>query len=119
MALTITSRTVLGKQVDFVVINGNDVIPRNNLSTYDYNIFVEIEALATKNTTTIPAEMATFVLKNGRTAAEIYANFIVDIDEYVAKLERAAVSGNIYNVVDGILGSISDLDDRVTALETP
>jgi len=118
MALTIITRSVLGKEVDFVVIDGDNVIPRNNLSNFDFNIFVEIEAIADEDEVTIPEAMETFVLKNGRTAAEVYSNFIVDVDEYVNKLQRAAVSGNIYNVVDGILDSISDLDDRVTALET-
>jgi hypothetical protein len=62
--------------------------------------------------------METFVLKNGRTAAEIFGNFVVDIDDYVAKLERAQVSGNIYNVVAGLVDDVQALDGRVTALES-
>jgi len=117
MALQTVTRTVLGREVEFVVINGDNVIPRNSLSQQDYDVFVAIEAVADEDEVTIPVAMVDYILKNGRSAAEIYANFIVDIDEYVARLQRSSVSGNIYNVVDGILGSISDLDDRVTALE--
>lgn len=87
MALTITSRTVLGREVEFVVIDGDNVIPRNSLSQQDYDVFVAIEAVAVEDTVTIPDAMADYILKNGRTAAEIYANFIVDIDEYVARLQ--------------------------------
>jgi hypothetical protein len=39
MALTILTRSVLGKDVDFVQIAGTDVIPVNSLSPSDYATF--------------------------------------------------------------------------------
>ncbi len=119
MALQIVTRNVLGRDVDFVVISGDEVIPRNNLSPLDFKTLEAIEEFAGEQEPeiTLAAALNVFVLKNGRIASSIFGPMVVDIDDYVGRLGRAGSFNNIHNTVATLVEDVADLKERVAVLE--
>lgn len=124
MAITFTEITLRGVTQEALTIEGDVVILRSGLSSWDLEVFKKIDKTIDGSTiTTLKQAFDAYIMGSGATASAYYANFMVNVVEANATFVDNDVS-DIAQTVSTLTGKVSTLEasssdheGRIAALE--